>query len=97
MRRLSGALIFALAVAAFVAFLTPKVWHLQNLQTRSDALEKEILRIKAQNKRLEQELYLLREDPVYIEKVARGKFNKAKQGEIVYKVVKPGEGTAQRT
>jgi cell division protein FtsB len=50
-----------------------------------------LARLRKENKALETELQLLIHDPVYLEKVAREKFNKAKQGEIVYKVVRPGE------
>ena len=44
---------------------------------------------------LPEELRMLREDPVYVEKVAREKFRKAKQGEIVYKVVREGQPEVQ--
>ena len=42
---------------------------------------------------LEYELRLLKDDPVYLEKVARAQFNKAKEGEVVYKVVREGQNT----
>ena len=61
------------------------------LKERCAALDTEVAGLKKDNLALENELKLLRDDPVYLEKVAREKFNKAKQGEIVYKVVrKPG-------
>ncbi len=81
-------IIFALLGVLYVIFITPKIIQIQNLQSRSDHLEKELIRLKTQNTSLEQELRLLRDDPVYIEKIAREKFNKAKEGEIVYKVVR---------
>jgi cell division protein FtsB len=58
------------------------------LSARSENLEKELSQLKYQNLALENELRLLKNDPVYLEKVAREKFKKAKQGEIVYKVVR---------
>ena len=63
----------------------------QSLKARSENLDAEIRKLRVQNKALETELKMLREDPVYIEKVARSKFNKAKEGEIVYKVVRDGQ------
>ena len=88
MRRPWGVLLWGLAVVAFALFLVPKVAHISQLHRRSAALERELARIKADNHRLESELKLLREDPVYLEKVAREKFSMAKKGEIVYKVVR---------
>ena len=71
----------------FLVLLSPKLLEVRRLEMRSDALSREIERLRAENKALDGELRSLREDPVYLEKVARQKFNKAKEGEIVYKVV----------
>ena len=71
----------------------PHAIQLQKLNERSAELEKELRALKKQNELLESELRLLRDDPVYLEKVARAQFNKAKQGEIVYKVVREGQNT----
>ena len=81
-------MIFLLIFTLFFIFLLPKVVHVRKLAERSRLLEEELVKIKRENNKLEEELRLLREDPVYLEKVAREKFNKAKQGEIVYKVVR---------
>ena len=56
---------------------------------RRGSMEKELLELKRKNAELEFELRLLCDDPVYLERVARRKFNKAKEGEIVYKIVRP--------
>lgn len=87
------AVIFLLLAAAFAALLTPRALQVHKLRERSNALETELFQIKKQNELLEQELRLLKDDPVYLEKVARAKFNKAKEGEIVYKVVREGQNT----
>jgi len=91
MKRPGTFLAFLLVSALFLVFLAPKVFHERKLETRSRSLEAEIRKIRLENQALENELRLLKEDPVYLEKVAREKFNKAKQGEIVYKVVREGE------
>lgn len=88
MKRPGTVLIFVILVATFLALLTPKIIRNVKLQERSKNLENEILRLKRDNLALENQMRLLREDPVYLEKVAREKLNKAKEGEIVYKVVK---------
>lgn len=67
--------------------LIPRFLQVNKLDQRSRDLDKEIKNLEIQNKALETELRLLRDDPVYLEKVARKKFNKAKTGEVVYKVV----------
>ena len=83
-----AAAVFAVLAVIFVVLLMPRVIQVQSLKERSAALEKELREIKKQNDSLERELRLLRDDPVYLEKVARAQFNKAKEGEIVYKVVR---------
>jgi len=91
MKRSGTLLAFLLLSALFLVFLAPKVFHAGKLEARSRSLEAEIRKIRLENQALENELRLLKEDPVYLEKVAREKFSKAKQGEIVYKVVREGE------
>jgi cell division protein FtsB len=87
------AVTFFLLVALFVALLSPRMFQVQKLKERSRGLEQDLRNLKKQNDSLEKELRMLRDDPVYLEKVARAQFNKAKQGEIVYKVVREGENT----
>ncbi len=95
MKRSGAVLFFALLCAVVVVFLTPRLVQIRNLETRRQNLETEIKKLQTTNRVLENELRLLREDPVYLEKIAREKFNKAKQGEIVYKVVREGEDAAK--
>lgn len=83
----SALVIFALLFVLFLLFLTPKILHVRTLQKRSEDLELELRRLHLENRALETELRLLTSDPVYVEKVARQQLNKAREGEIVYKVV----------
>jgi cell division protein DivIC len=87
------ALLFIGLTALFVVLLTPRVLEVQRLRERSEKLDRELRDLKKQNDMLEVELRLLKDDPVYLEKVARNQFNKAKEGEIVYKVVREGQNT----
>lgn len=91
MKRPAAFALIAIIAAVFVVLLTPRLAHLMELRARRDALETELAALKRKNQELEKELRLLRDDPVYLERVARRKFNKAKEGEIVYKVVRPEE------
>ena len=70
--------------------------QVSRLRARSDNLELELQKLKRQNLELETEIHLLKDDPVYLEKVARKTFNKAKEGEIVYKVLREKEPTARK-
>jgi cell division protein FtsB len=85
--------VFVVLSVLFVFLLAPRMFQVQKLNERSAELEKELRDLKKQNDTLEQELRMLRDDPVYLEKVARQQFNKAKEGEIVYKVVREGQNT----
>ncbi len=96
MKRPATAVLFAVSIALFVALVAPRAVQIESLKDRSRRLEKELVDARLNNAKLEQELRLLRDDPVYLEKVAREKFNKAKEGEIVYKVVRPGEETKRQ-
>ncbi len=93
LKRPGTAVIFALLVVGFGILLSPRVMQIVQLKTRSQNLEREINRLRRENLALETELRLLRDDPVYLEKVAREKLNKAKTGEIVYKVVRADQNT----
>ena len=92
----SGFAVFLILTAIFIAFLAPQLFKVHNLESRSQALNAELKKLQKENLELETELRLLRDDPVYLERVARQKLNKAKEGEIVYKVVREGENTQPR-
>jgi cell division protein DivIC len=93
----TAVILFLLFAALFALLLMPRVLQVRELDQRSADLGQDILRLRKENEKLETELRLLRDDPVYLEKVARQKFNKAKEGEIVYKVVREGDSTAPGT
>lgn len=93
MKRPSTIAIIIVLIAGCLVMLAPKIAHIQRLQARSNALETELTALRRQNDALELELRLLRDDPVYLEKVAREKFNKAKEGEIVYRIVREESDT----
>ncbi|MBI3252694.1 MAG: septum formation initiator family protein [Candidatus Omnitrophica bacterium] len=90
MKKPATALVFILLFILFLILLAPQVMQVRSLKARSQNLETEIKKLELENRSLENELRLLREDPVYLERVAREKLNKAKEGEIVYKVVREG-------
>ena len=91
LKRPATILIYLSLLLIFAVLLAPRLIQVHSLKARSENLEAELKKITRENQELEMELRLLREDPVYLEKIARAKFNKAKPGEIVYKVVREGE------
>ena len=88
MKKPAAAVIYGLLILLFIVITAPRVVQVWKLRERRGNLEVELKKLKKENQQLENELRLLREDPTYLEKVAREKFNKARQGEIVYKVVR---------
>ena len=88
-KRPSSIVMFVLVVVLCVVLLTPKFIQVMELNQRSQNFEMDLKKLRYQNRLLERELKLLQEDPVYLEKVAREELSKAKQGEIVYKIVRP--------
>ena len=81
-------LVFIILGVLFAFLLIPRMVQVQKLRTQSENLQRELVSLKKENDALETELRLLKDDPVYLEKVARSQFNKAKEGEVVYKVVR---------
>jgi len=51
-------------------------------------LQREIKELKLKKARLDSELTLLANDPDYLEKLAREKYNMKKKGERIYKIIK---------
>lgn len=73
---------------------TPAVSKLVRLNQKAVELEDDIKRLMVENRVLENEMKLLNEDPVYVERVARRLFRKAKEGEIIYRIVPAGGSSA---
>ncbi len=92
-RNATTSIVFILLLVLFGFLLIPRMAQVRSLSERSASLDKQLRDLKKQNEMLENELRLLRDDPVYLEKVARSQFNKAKEGEVVYKVVREGQKT----
>jgi len=83
--------IWVVLVAALLYLMVPIFWKVHKLKGQQTNLEEEIRQLSTKNQVLERELRLLKEDPVYMEYIARKKFRQAKEGEVVYKLVSPEE------
>ncbi|MBU0635267.1 MAG: septum formation initiator family protein, partial [Candidatus Omnitrophica bacterium] len=60
---------------------------LEKLKAKDTALSQELKSLTAENKQLAQEIEMLKNDPVYIEEIARDKLKVARENEIVFRVV----------
>lgn len=70
---------------------TPGYLKIRSLLKQNRDLERQIREVIQANIRLAGEQERLKNDPVYLEKVARQKLGIAKEGEIVYQVLPPEE------
>ena len=80
--------LYMIIAIATVLFLPPFVKY-QVLRYKSRKIDEQIIRLKAENKRLEEERLKLQTDIAYIEKRAREKVGMVRKGEIVIKEVPP--------
>ncbi len=78
--------LFIITVVILVVFL-PSYSKMQELKQKNLDLELKIKTLEIRNKKLEQEGRFLKNNPEYLEKVAREKMGLIRQGETVYKIV----------
>lgn len=64
---------------------SPNFLRLTKAYRQVQTLEDEIRRLQAQNQVYQDEIYALKTDPIYIEKVARDELGMSKPKEIIYK------------
>jgi cell division protein FtsB len=75
-----------LSVYLLVSFLFGDMGFVKyyRMKAQYNTLTDEIVKLKQDNVRLRKEVYLLRSDPAYLERIARDKLGLARPGEIVY-------------
>ena len=64
---------------------------MQDMNEKNQTYAKRISDLEHDNVRLEEERRRLTDDPIYFEKVAREKMGIIKDGEVVYKIMGPGQ------
>ncbi len=82
----NGIWIFVVAILILVGFL-PAFTQLQDIKKKNFDYAKEIEDLKQEKKELLEERRLLKEDPEYLEKVAREKMGIVREGEVVYRLM----------
>ena len=78
--------LFIITVIIVVVFL-PSYSKMQELKQKNQEFLQKIQYLEAKNKKLEEEGRFLKNNPEYLEKVAREKMGLIRQGETVYKIV----------
>jgi len=78
-------IVILFAVLVIYAF-TPCVIEQRKLNKQIANLENEIERVRESNKKLAKEISALKNDPLYIEKLARKELGLIRSGEVIYKL-----------
>ena len=78
--------LFSLTIVVLILFL-PSYTKMQDLKQINLQYEQQIKDLVYEQARLKEELRMLKEDPDYLEKVAREKMGLVRDGEVVYKIM----------
>lgn len=82
------------AVGVGVLLFIPSFTRMNDIRQRNRDYERQIGELTAKNRELKEELRLLRDDPEYLEKVAREKMGLVRDGEVIYKIMPAADGGA---
>jgi len=70
-----------------IGIFFPAYSKIQKLKQKDQALTQDLERLTAENARLTEENDMLRNDPVYVEEIAREKLKVARENEIIFRVI----------
>ncbi|MBL7084928.1 MAG: septum formation initiator family protein [Candidatus Omnitrophica bacterium] len=85
-------IILAVSGLALLGFIfIPGYLKIKRLTRQNRELERQIEEIKQVNKGLGEEQERMKNDPLYLESIAREKLGVVKKGEVVFKVLPPQE------
>ena len=77
--------LFGLGVILLLVFL-PSYQEMQDLKQKNREYELRMQELVRENAKLTEEKRLLKDDPAYLEKVAREKMGLIKEGEVIYRI-----------
>jgi len=86
---LTKIIIIVLIIGTFLTY--PGYLDLRKFNREITKLDTKIAELEETNKNLRVEIQALKEDPFYIEKVARDNLGLIKPGEIIYKIISSSE------
>lgn len=90
---LKNAFILFIVAFAILAIFLPQFSKVQDMREKDREYQRRITELLNEDERLEEENRRLKEDPEYLEKVAREKMGLIREGEVVYKLM-PGNVVA---
>ena len=79
-------LMILLSACLVIYAFTPCVIEQKKLNKQIANLESEIKKARESNEKLTKEIYSLKNDPLYIEKLARKELGLIRSGEVIYKL-----------
>ncbi|MBL8014249.1 MAG: septum formation initiator family protein [Candidatus Omnitrophica bacterium] len=82
---------FVTFVVLILAFFLPSYTQLQDLRQKNAEYEHQIVELTKKNVALKEEKRLLKDNPDYLEKVARERMGLVKDNEVIYKFVPPDQ------
>lgn len=85
MRNLRIFLLIITATVILAYFFWPNFVNLQKLLHQSKILRDDIHRLEQENMKLQEDIYNLKHDPFYLEKVAREELGMSREDEVIYK------------
>lgn len=80
-----------IAFSLLIYIFSPNFLRLTKVYRQIHALEDKIQNLQVQNQKYQAEIYALKTDPIYIEKVAREELGMSKPKEIIYKFEEDGK------
>ncbi len=86
LKKILIAAIIALSIAWAIYVFTPCIIEQRKLNKQITELKKEIRKVRKSNKKLTKEISALKNDPLYIEKLARKELGLIRSGEVIYKL-----------
>ena len=76
-----------LILGGLVFIYFPTLMKMYDLHKKNEDYARQIQEMKQKNIDLTEELRMLNDDPMYLEKVAREKMGLTKEGEVIYKIM----------
>lgn len=76
-----------LGVVFLIYFFLPTYLNLRKHKQHNEALDKMLVALEKENSNLKAEIYKLKNDPLYIEKIAREELGMMRPGEVIYRIV----------
>lgn len=86
--RTFGVAAIVIVVVALSAYGTQAVFRVSEMRREMDAMERDLVTLRARTEELTQTVDRLRNDPAYIEKLAREDLGYVREGETVLKFPK---------